>query len=70
MVNELNALESKVAQVVSLCRALRIENAELKQQLASGELERRNLVERIEHARGRIEQLADKLPQAVVTVRA
>jgi len=69
MVNELNALESKVAQVVSLCRALRVENAQLKAQLASGELERRNLGERIERARGRIEQLADKLPQAAVTVR-
>lgn len=70
MVNELNALESKVAQVASLCRTLRIENAELKQQLASADLERRHLVERIELARGRIEQLAEKLPQATVTVRA
>lgn len=69
MVNELNALENKVGQVVSLCCALRIENAELKQQLTSGDIERRNLVQRIESARGRIEQLADKLPQTPVTAR-
>ena len=68
MVNELNALESKVTQVVSLCRTLRIENAELKQQLASGESDRQSLVVRMESARGRIEKLAEKLPQAHVAV--
>jgi cell division protein ZapB len=68
MVNELNALESKVAQVASLCRALRAENAQLKQQLASVDSERKNLVQRMELARGRIEQLAEQLPEAKATV--
>jgi cell division protein ZapB len=68
MVNELSALESKVAQVASLCRALRAENAQLKQQLASVENERKTLALRMELARGRIEQLAEQLPEAKATV--
>jgi cell division protein ZapB len=68
MVNELNALESKIAQVASLCRALRAENAQLKQQLAGVESERKSLVLRMELARGRIEQLAEHLPEAKATV--
>ena len=68
MVNELNALESKIAQVASLCRTLRAENAQLKQQLASAESERKGLLDRMESARIRLEELAQKLPEAKVTV--
>jgi cell division protein ZapB len=68
MVNELNALESKIALVASLCRALRAENAQLKQQLATIESERMNLAQRMESARGRLEQLAGQLPEAKATV--
>ena len=64
MVNELNALESKIAQVASLCRSLRAENNQLRQQLASSEAEKKGLEERMEIARTRIEQLALKLPEA------
>jgi cell division protein ZapB len=64
MVNELNALESKIAQVASLCRTLRAENAQLRQQLASAENDRKGLVERMESARSRLEQLALQLPEA------
>ena len=64
MVNELNALESKIAQVVSLCRALRTENTQLKQRLAKADAEQRALHERMELARTRLEQLADQLPEA------
>lgn len=62
MLNELNALESKIAQVAALCRALRTENADLRQKLASSESERQQMAERMEQARGRLEQLALKLP--------
>jgi cell division protein ZapB len=62
MVNELNALESKIVQVASLCRALRAENAQLRQQLASAESARLLMAERMESARGRIEQLAGQIP--------
>jgi len=64
MVNELNALESKIAQVASLCRALRAENAQLRQQLATAEVDKKGLTERMDAARTRLEQLAMQLPEA------
>ncbi|MFT3962627.1 hypothetical protein [Propionivibrio sp.] len=63
MVNELNALESKIVQVASLCRTLRAENTQLRQQLAAAEAERNGLAERMETARNRIEQLVRQLPE-------
>ena len=68
MVNELNALESKIAQVASLCHSLRAENAQLRQQLATAEGNQRVLSERMESARVRLEQLAQQLPEANVNV--
>lgn len=63
MLNELDILENKVAQVVSLCRALRSENNLLRQQLASAESDKIRLTERMEKARERVEQLAQRLPE-------
>ena len=68
MVKDLNALESKIAQVAALCLTLRAENAQLKQQLASAEVVRRGLAERMESARDRLEQLAQKLPDVKVVI--
>ena len=68
MVNELNALESKIAQVASLCRALRVENAQLRQQLATAEVEKKGLTDRMDAARTRLEQLAAQLPEAKPSV--
>ena len=68
MVNELNALESKITQVASLCSSLRAENAQLKLQLATAESEKKNLSERMASARGRLEQLALQLPEATARV--
>jgi cell division protein ZapB len=68
MVNELNALESKIAEVVSLCNALRTENAQLKQQLATAESDKINLAERMELARARLEQLVLQLPETKARV--
>lgn len=67
MVNELNALESKIAQVASLCRALRAENSQLRQQLAAAEAEKKGLEERMDTARNRLEQLAQQLPEVKAT---
>ncbi|MFB0935571.1 MAG: hypothetical protein QMB52_07330 [Propionivibrio sp.] len=67
MVNELNALESKIAQVASLCRSLRAENNQLRQQLATSEAEKKGLEERMDTARSRIEKLAQQLPEAKAT---
>ena len=68
MVNELNALESKIAQVASLCRTLRAENALLKQQLATLASDHEALAQRMELARDRLEQLAEQLPEAKASV--
>ena len=64
MVNELNALESKIAQVAALCRSLRVENGELRQKLSATESEKASLAQRMGEARERIEQLAGQLPEA------
>lgn len=64
MINELNALESKIAEVAALCRALRAENAQLKQQLLALLGDRDALAQRMDLARDRIEQLAEQLPEA------
>lgn len=68
MIDELNMLENKVVQVVSLCRELREENNHLRQQLATAEDARKGLSERMESARSRLEQLAGQLPEAKATV--
>jgi len=71
MLNELNTLEIKIAQVVSLCHTLRTENEVLRQQLASLESDKERLAEhkerlaeRMAAARARLEQLAEQLPEA------
>ena len=68
MLKDLNALESKIAQVAALCHTLRAENAELKQQLASAEVVRSGLAERMESARDRLEPLAQKLPDVKAVI--
>ena len=67
MVNELNAHKSKIAQVASLCRTLRAENAQLRQQLAVAEVDKKGLTERMDAARARLEQLAGQLPEVKAT---
>jgi cell division protein ZapB len=68
MLNELNTLENKVAQVTSLCRALRAENAQLRLQLIAAEGEKNSISERMELARVRLEQLAHELPEVETLV--
>lgn len=63
MVNELNVLESKIAQVVALCRTLREENVELRRQLTAVEGEKRRVTDSMNTARERLEQLALQLPE-------
>jgi cell division protein ZapB len=64
MVNELNALASRIAQVAALCRTLRAENANLTQRLAAAEADRARALQRMGEARQRIEALALLLPEA------
>ena len=64
MINELDALENKVAQAAALCRGLRAENDQLRKQLVTAENERQIMSERMESARSRLEMLAEQLPSA------
>ena len=64
MMNELNALEDKIARVTGLCRALHAENMQLKERLVVAEEDKTALMSRMEIAREQLEQLARKLPEA------
>ncbi|MGE5471999.1 MAG: hypothetical protein ACM3X0_14475 [Bacteroidota bacterium] len=63
MNSELEALESKVEQVVALVQQLRAENEVLKNQIAAAEVERLQLRQTMTAARERLEGLVDKLPE-------
>ena len=59
---ELNSLETKVAQFVSLCERLRAENLDLRQQLATARGDAKKLHEKIDGAKERLEGLLARLP--------
>ena len=62
MDTELNSLEAKVAQFVTLCERLRAENTALRQQLATAQNDAKRLNERIDGAKSRLEGLINRLP--------
>ena len=47
MLDELNALESRITEVVSLCQTLRAENDGLRERLAAAETDKNRLTERM-----------------------
>ena len=59
---EFNSLDIKVAQVVDLCERLRVENVDLRRQLAAALGEARQLGEKVEGAKTRLEQLLVRIP--------
>lgn len=59
---ELDALESKLAQVLERFQAMRGENLKLRQQVVALENANKQLADRLEEARGRMETLFNKLP--------
>ena len=63
MNSELEALETKIEQVVALVHQLRAENEVLKNQMAAAESERLHLRQTMTTARERLEGLMDKLPE-------
>ena len=63
MNSELEALESKIDQVIELVEQLRAENEVLKNQIATAEIERLQLRQTMTTARERLEGLMDKLPE-------
>lgn len=67
MINQLDALERKIAQIVGVCEMLRADNIQLRQQLLVAENERDEMAERMTAARERIERLALQLPETKAT---
>jgi len=59
---ELDALESKLAQMIERYQAMRGENLKLRQQVVSLENANKRLSERLDEARGRMESLFNRLP--------
>lgn len=60
---ELDSLDEKINQLVQLCHRLRRDNHELRQQLAAATNESKQLNEKIENARTRLESLLSRLPE-------
>ena len=63
MVSEIAALEEKVQQAAQLCQILREENRGLRLKIASLESDRRELEDRMESARLRLENLLKQVPE-------
>jgi cell division protein ZapB len=60
---ELDTLESKLAQLVQLTQRLRVENHQLRQELANALSQGRQYHDRIDSAKVRIEKLLAQLPE-------
>ena len=63
MDRELFALEERIEQFITLCQNLRAENQELRTRVASLEVERNRLNEKIETACTRLEALMERVPE-------
>ena len=64
---DLKALEDKVTQLIALCRALRSENLELRQDFVQAQQNTRRLQENMVRASTRLEALLERLPQDIVS---
>lgn len=64
---DLDGLEERVTQLVELCRRLRTENGGLRQQLVNAHNENKQLSDRIDAAKARVEALLERIPAAGVS---
>lgn len=62
MLEEMDALETKLAQLLERYQAMREENFRLRQQMVAMENANKLLTERLAEVRGRMESLFNKLP--------
>ena len=60
---ELDTLEEKINQFVQLCQRLRAENGQLRQQLAAALNENKQLAEKINGTKDRLETLLGQIPE-------
>jgi cell division protein ZapB len=63
MESDLKALEQKLTQFVELCQRLRVDNQQLRQQLASAMSDNKQLSEKIGTATNRLENLLNQIPE-------
>ncbi len=63
MNTELTALEEKIRQAIQLCRRLREENSDLRQQVVKLESDRKRLSDKIDGAAARVENLLARFPE-------
>lgn len=63
---DLKTLEDKLLQLVELCRRLRSENIDLRQELAQAESDVRQLKDNMARAGARLETLLATLPEGAV----
>jgi cell division protein ZapB len=63
MDTDLDSLEEKIRQTADLCRQLRDENRTLRERLALLEGDRRDLEQKIDGARTRLEHLLQRIPE-------
>jgi cell division protein ZapB len=59
----LKALEQKLGQFVELCQRLRLDNQQLRQQLATAMNDNQQLTEKIGTATNRLETLLQQIPE-------
>ncbi len=62
MQTELDMLESRLAQLLDRYRAMREETLKLRQQVVTLESSNKQLTERLEEARSRMESLLNRIP--------
>jgi len=60
---DLKALEQKLGQFVELAQRLRVDNQQLRQQLASAMSDNKQLTEKIGTATHRLESLLNQIPE-------
>ena len=60
---ELSTLDDKLSQLVQLCHRLRNDNNELRQDLAAAQNQNKQLTDKIESARQRLESLLSRIPE-------
>jgi cell division protein ZapB len=59
---ELKALEERIGLLVALAERLRADNGDLRQQVATAQTENRQLREKVDAARDRLEALLERIP--------
>ena len=59
---ELTTLDDRISQLVQLAQKLRKDNSQLRQNLASVQIENKRLSEKVNTAKVRLETLLDQIP--------